>query len=301
MTANNETHKDHIFKGIFFGLAAFFLFAVMNAAAKTMTDTHSIFELSFWRSLIALIPFAAYLVIKKRYNLLRVKQPYILTLRVLIGISGLVVIFGSYKYLPMADATLILMGSTIVTPILAFFVLREHMGIRRWAAVIFGLAGVSLVLQPSGEGQLLGIVLACIGAFTIACVQVLLRVMKEEDNFTITFYFLLGGVILTAPFMPFTAIGFSNWEDIGLITIVGLTGAVAQICLSYALTFAPASTISPFNFSGLLWATAFDIIIWSYVPGWPVFLGGAMILAAKLYILHRERVRNIKNDDPGNI
>lgn len=288
-------HQDRIFLGIAYGMVAFFMFAVMNASAKWLTQTHHITEIGFWRCFIAALPVLAYILITHQFTLFKVNRPWLLLMRTLIGNIGLIFTFGAMQNLPMADATLLFLCSTLITPILAFFFLNERMGLRRWIAIIIGLGGVALLVQPSGEVKLLGILMGCAAAFTHASVQVTLRALKEENSVTVTFYFLIGGALMMTPFLPFTASGITTSNELLLIMAVGGSGALAQICLTFAFKNAPANTVSPFNFSGLLWATIFDIVIWSYIPGWPVFLGGAIMIGAKLYILHREKLHANKN------
>lgn len=293
--AENLNTNDRVFIGIGLGLTAFFMFAVMNAAAKLLTDTHHVIEISFYRGIIAAIPFLIYIFAKKRTDLFKVKHPALLSARVCIGTFGMVITIGAMKYMPMADATLIFLSATLITPAMAFFFLKEDMGWRRWAAIIIGMFGVAFVVQPTGQVQLIGTIMACGAACTHSMIQVLLRALKGESGLTITLYFLVGGTLLLAPFMPLIATPFTDPYEILLLLFVGLSGGIGQFALSYAFKFAPASTISPFNFSGLLWATFFDILIWSYIPGWPVFLGAAMMLGAKLYILNRERIHARKS------
>ena len=284
-----HTHKNDLFKGIAFGLAAFFSFAVMSACGKFLSENHSIFEISFYRSAIAILPILFLLSEAGNLKLLKVKNPGLLALRTIIGNIGMILTFGAVSYLPMADATLLFLSAALITPILAFIFLSEKMGWRRWAAVIFGFIGVAIVLQPTGNTHIIGVVLALGAAFTHSSIQVLLRALKDENYITVIFYFTLGGIIMTAPFMPFTATEFETANEAITILIVGLSGLWGQIFLTRALSLAPANSISPFNFSGLLWATLFDVLIWSYIPGWPVFIGAFMMIAAKIYILHRER------------
>lgn len=294
-TIKTQTENDNIGKGIALALAAFFSFAVMGAAAKFLSETHSIFELSFYRSLIAMLPILLLIVASSQsLELLKVKKPVLLALRVIIGNIGMVLTFGAVKFLPMADATLLFLSATLITPVLAFFFLAERMGWRRWGAVLFGFTGVALVLQPTGQTHLFGIVLALGAALTHSSIQVLLRALKDENYVPVIFYFTLGGIIMTAPFMPFTAKGFETANQAVIVLIIGLSGLWGQIFLTRALSCAPANSVSPFNFSGLLWATLFDILVWSYVPGWPVFIGAAMMISAKLFIIYRENI-NARN------
>ena len=105
------------------------------------------------------------------------------------------------------------------------------------------------------------------------------------------------GAILGGVFMPFVG-GIPTMEHMLLFLIVGLTGAVGQYLFSSALKYAPASVIAPFNYTALIWASILDIIIWSAIPGWPIFVGAGIILAAKLYVLHRENLK--KKASPPN-
>lgn len=287
---HHKPHKDRVFLGIFFGLCAFFGFAVMSMGAKILTDTNSVFEISFYRCLITAIPMLFIILYKKRYDLIAVQNKKLVSLRVVLGILALITTFATAKYLPLADATLLFMLATLITPIMAFFFLSEQMGWRRWTAVCIGLIGVALILQPRGEFVVLGTALGVFSALMHSTAQILLRKLKRESSFALTFYFVLGGVVLLAPAMPFLARGFHTWFDIGVLMLVGISGGLGQYCLALAFHYAPASSVSPFSFSGLVWAVLFDIVIWSLMPGYPVFIGAAILIATKLYILRREQI-----------
>lgn len=297
--SKNTKHKDRIFLGIFCGILAFFCFAVMSMGAKVLSDTNSVFEISFYRCLITALPMAAFVFFTKRYTLFHVQNKKILLLRVILGILAVLTTFGTAKYLPLADATLLFMLATLITPAMAFFVLGENMGWRRWVAVIIGLIGVALVLQPRGDFVLIGTALGIFSALMHSSAQVMLRVLKRESSFALTFYFVLGGLIILAPFMPTKAVGFHNGFDMGMIFLVGISGGIGQYCLALAFHYAPASSVSPFAFSGLIWAILFDIIIWSITPSYPIFIGAAIIIAAKLYILRREHLLQKKENING--
>jgi drug/metabolite transporter (DMT)-like permease len=284
----DSAHKDNLVKGIACGLGAFFLFAIMSASAKLLTDTHSVFEIAFYRSIIGFVPFTLYIIIKRRSDLLRVKKPITLFFRIFIGINGLAISFLALKYMPMADATLIFMSATLITPALAAIFLKEHVGLHRWGAIIIGLVGVAIIVKPTGDVTMLGIGIAVIAACTHASAQIFLRILKEENSMTVTYYFLFGGALLMLPFMFFSS-SIPTPDEFLLFLTVGVSGTLAQICLAYALSNASASVISPLNFSGLLWAVVLDIMIWNIVPGWPIFAGGAIIIIAQSYIIYREK------------
>lgn len=280
--------KDQIFKGIAYACTAFFMFTVQTAFSRLLAGSHNGIEVVFYRNMICLLPCIAYIAFTRNYSLLKTKMPVTMGLRVFIGMIGTVLTLAAVQYLPLADATTLFFASTLLLPILAHFYLKEHIGWVRWTAVGIGMTGVILVAQPSGEVTLFGVALA-LGAATVhASIQVLIRAMKTEDPFTITFYFFLVGMLGPALAMPWVANPLLI-ENFPYLAGVGVTGGLGQYFLTRGFQMAPASLLSPFNYTGLIWAVLLDIIIWGYIPGWPVFMGSIIIIASKLFILYRER------------
>jgi len=77
-------------------------------------------------------------------------------------------------------------------------------------------------------------------------------------------------------------------KDLPFIFGMGISGGLAQFFLTSAFKYAPASIVSPFNYTGLIWATGLDIALWSKVPDWHVIIGGAVIVASGLFVFYRE-------------
>lgn len=285
------SHKeDHVIRGICFALAAYFLFGVMQAGAKVLSESHHIMEVAFYRSLISLVPMVIYLAVTNKWYKLKSSKPKALAFRGIFGSFSLIITFTTFHYLPMAEATVILFTAIILTPALAFFFLKEHIGWHRWSAIIIGLIGVIMMVRPSGDAPLIGICIAFVTAFMHATINITLRYLKTESPFAITFYFILCGVLIPAVAMPFVA-HMPEPHEWALFLLVGASGGLGQYCLTSAFRNAPASLAAMFNYTGLIWATLFDIAIWKNVPGINVFIGGVIILSANLYIIHRERVR----------
>ena len=286
-------HKEHLLKGISLALIAFFLFAVMSAAAKYLSDTHHVAEIAFYRNAIFFIPLLIYILIKKDVHLFKTKKPKAVAFRAVIGAISLIVTYGTFAALPMADATVLLFASSIITPIIVHFALKEHVGIYRAAAIVVGLGGVTLMAAPTGAVNPIGVILGLSAATMHAMMYSTLRYLKTEDSLTVTFYFILAGVLIPGIFfMPFVAAPIQNTFELAIFLALGISGGCAQLCLANAHRHAPASLIAPLNYTGLIWATGFDILVWKTIPGWPVFIGGGIIIASSLFIIYREN----KND-----
>ena len=293
--AHATTPQDHILKGAAFGAAAFFLFAVMSACAKILSDTHHVAEIAFYRNLLFFLPLLAYMLWQSKPGLFKTKKPKAVTFRAIIGAFSLITTYGAFSTLPMADTTVLLFTSILLTPVLVHFILGEHVGIYRWSAILIGLCGVLLMAAPTGAINPLGVTLALAAATMHAMMFTTLRYLKTESSLTVTFYFIMAGVLIPGLFfMPFVAAPIVGLKEIILFAVLGASGGVAQLCLATAHRYAPASIIAPFNYTGLIWATIFDITIWAKIPGWPVFVGGAIIISANLFILYRERLNERK-------
>ncbi len=283
-------HQDRILHGIAFALAAYFLFGVMQAGAKLLSETHHVAEIAFYRNLIAFVPLMIYIAVTRRWHTLTTRKPKMLAFRAIFGTLSLMITFATFHYLPMAEATVLLFTAIILTPAMAYFMLGEHIGWHRWSAIILGLLGVIIMVRPSPDVPLFGIALGLFTALLHATVNVTLRYLKTESSFAITFYFIFCGILIPALAMPFVATALAPGEWL-LFLLVGISGGLGQYCLTSAFRMAPAALTAMFNYTGLLWATLFDIAIWQNIPSWTVFAGGAVILAANLYIIHREKLQ----------
>ena len=280
--------KDRIFVGIACVCVAFFMFTAMQAVSKTMMDRHHVVEFVFWRNLLAAVPMTVFIFWRKRFDLFRTHMPRAMFFRVVVGTFGMIATIAAVEHLPMANATVLFFTATLITPVAAHFVLKEHIGIHRWIAVAVGLCGVLLIAQPSIEFAFLGVVFGLIAASAHSFVHITLRYMRSENPITVIYYFFAGGAVIAGLFLPFVG-HMPAMADIPWFLLIGLTGGLGQYFLTVGFRSAPASVLNPFNYTGLIWATGFDIVLFHYLPSWHVYAGAGIIFAAYLYILYREK------------
>ena len=105
------------------------------------------------------------------------------------------------------------------------------------------------------------------------------------------------GAILTGAIQPWF------WQPIPLDMLwlfigVGVAGASGQLLMAYALKLAEASIISPFNYTAIIWAIAFDALLWGIFPTWTTLVGATIITATGIYIFHRESIIRKKVHHP---
>lgn len=282
-------HTENVVLGMAAATGAFLMFTIMNVFAKLLSANHSVIEIAFYRNVIAVVPFLFMIFVLGDRDILAIQtKPAFVYSRAVLGTLSLTLTFAAYALMPMAETTALMFTASLFIPFLGVFFLKEHVGIYRWSAVLLGFVGVVVMLRPSGDVYVLGVSLALGAALMQAILQVILRHLgAHERPETVTFYFFTIGILVTALAMPFVAVT-PTLDEVPLLIGVGLTGSAAQWCLSTAFRNAPAAIVAVFNYSGILWATAFGWLIWNEWPLPYVFIGAAIVIASNLLIIWRE-------------
>lgn len=270
-------------------LGAFFMFSVMFMFAKMLSTSHSVFEIAFYRNVIAIVPFLVMIFGFGRRDILKIhSKPGLVSIRAVIGTISLFITFAAFSLMPMADTSALLFTASLFIPVLGVIFLKESVGPYRWSAIMLGFAGVIIMTAPSGEVNSLGIFLALFAALLHATLQVILRYLGPyESPETISFYFFAIGILLAALPMPFIAV-MPTAEEIPLLLGVGLSGTAAQWLLSIAFHNARAAIVTVFNYSSIVWSTLFGWMIWNDWPLPTVITGAIIVIASNILIIWRE-------------
>jgi drug/metabolite transporter (DMT)-like permease len=282
-------HNDRVALGMAASAASFFMLNTMNVFAKLLSDHHSVIEVAFLRNLIAAAPFAIWFILPGHRDGLKIRgRPSVLIIRCLIGTVSLAVTFKAFNILPLADAQALFFTSSLFVPVMGYFFLKEHVGPYRWSAVGVGFLGILVIVRPTGSVNVTGVCFAIAAAFMHGILASLLRVLgRTERPDTVTFYFLIIGAAMMGPIIPFVAVT-PTWHEVPWFLGAGISGAFAQVFLSIAYKYAPVALVTVFNYTGIVWATAYGWFIWGDWPGAPVWTGASIIIASSLFIVWRE-------------
>ena len=270
-------------------VGAVLLFTVMNVFAKYLSENHSVIEISFYRNVVASLPFVVAIVFFGRREILIIQsKPGAVIGRAALGVVSLALMFFAFALMPMAETTVLLFTASLFIPVMGVVFLKEHVGPYRWLAVFAGFVGVGIMVNPSGVVNVLGVVAALSAAFLQALMSVLLRHLGgHERPETVTFYFFVVGAIITGMALPFVA-NPPTLDEVPLFLGIGISAAVAQWLYATALKNIPAAIVAVVNFSSIIWAVAFGWLIWNDWPLPIVFVGAAVIIGANALIVWRE-------------
>ncbi len=289
-TTQQKDESEHLVRGMWAAAGAIFMFMLMNMIAKHLSASHSILEIVFFRNLIACVPFliAGFAFGRREIFVIQSKRLMVVT-RAVLGTVTLSMTFAAYSLMPMAETTVLLFSASLFIPVLGVLILHERVGPYRWTAVLTGFVGVSIMVQPTGEVAMLGVIVALCAALLQATMSILLRHLGgHERPETTTFYFFIIGTFVSGLAMPFVATGLTLAE-IPFFIAIGLAGAAAQWLYSTALKYTPAALVAVINYSSIVWAILFGWLVWNDWPLPIVFAGTAIVISSNLLIVWRER------------
>ena len=284
--------QSNNFKAIIAIIIAVFSVTLMSVQAKLIGIDYHPTQITFARGIIVLIFLSPLIYKLGGINFLKTKKPALHFFRSIAGLVGNLMFFFAFQRLPVADVTVISQAVPIFSCILAIFFLKEIIGWRRWAAIIIGFFGVIIAINPTGEIALASIY-ALVATLMWSITIIFLRLLGTTEHPVKTvFYFMLISVIITSLFQPFL------WKQPSLDVILlffglGTTAFITQILMTYALQKAPASIVSPFNYSGIVWAIVFDYMIWNSTPVMTTIIGGIIITITGIYIFRREAIKKV--------
>ncbi len=271
-----------------------FLFAATDAGAKWLggRGIHA-GEIVFFRYLFGLIPVAIALLLTGTAGL-RTKRPLAHFVRALLMCSAILLFFWGLAYVPLAEAIAVAFSAPLFITALSMPVIGEPVGRHRWAAVAVGFVGMLIILRP-GSGVFQVEMLFIIGsAFVFSLAVLMTRLITATETNTAIFTYTT--LVSLAAITPLAA---ANWTPPGLAELavmgaIGLVGGTAHFLVIIAYRHAPAAVNATFEYSALIWATLWGWALWRETPDTFTLAGAAIIVAAGLYITHRETRRSAR-------
>ena len=271
-------------------LAAVATFSMMDVTMKHLVATYPAMQVTFLRGIASLPLLLTAVGIFGRWSDLIPQRWGLHVLRGLLSVMTLWAFIYSVSMLSLADAYTIFMSAPLLITALSMPLLREHVGARRWIAVLVGLCGVIIVLKPSGASLVtIGGIAALVSALGYALSALTIRILSRTDSgaatvvWALTIMTVISGILSLRDWVP---IAPQAWPwIIGL----GISGALGQYFITEAFRRAPPPVIAPLEYTALAWGMMFDWVIWATTPSTRMLVGAGVIVASGLYVIHRER------------
>jgi drug/metabolite transporter (DMT)-like permease len=287
-TASSDRLKGNL-RSIQAMLLAVAAFSIMDTMMKLLAAEFPPMQVAALRCLASLPLVCVYVAWRGAFrSVLRVRWSLHL-LRGVIGIAMLALFAYGVKTLSLAEAYTIYFVGPILITALSGPVLGERVDAARWLAIAVGMAGVLVVLRPSGAGFLtvggLAVLASAVGyAVSAVTGRVLARSDRPEHMvFWVMAMMAAGATVLAAPsWMPLQA------RHLPVLATLAVSGFLAQLAITEAFSHGEASVVAPFEYTALAFGVAIDWLMWKTLPDGFTLLGAAIIIGSGLYLIRHE-------------
>ncbi len=289
----------HTLTGIGMKVISVAIFVAMQTLIKASGDVPA-GEIVFFRSVFAIPPILLFLA---RHNELRTAlttaRPLNHVARGLVGVSSMALGFFALTRLPLPEAITLNYAQPLLVVVFSALFLHETIRFYRWSAVVVGLMGVLIISWPKltlltspaglGDQELLGVIAVLVAATLSGVAAILVRnLVHTERTATIVLWFSLTATVASLFSLPF------GWQwltpaQYALLIGAGICGGIGQILMTQAYRYAEASVVAPFEYTSMILGVVIGYWIFSEVPTLHTLGGGAIVVAAGIFIILRER------------
>lgn len=273
-------------KAIALMITAALIFAVLDGLSKVIAGEQSVGQIVWARYTFA-IPVLIWASPGREWRLLfRTSQRQNQIIRGLIPLTISICMVLAVRYLPLAEATVILYLGPLLVVALSPVLLGEKVRVSAWIGVCTGFLAVLIVTRPGLSDLSVYALFPIAAAIFYAFFQIFTRKLGaagERPETTLAWTLAIGMAIST-PLAAFTwqPISGLNWL---ILIALGLTFGLAQIFTIRAFALAPANRLAPFSYAQIIGAVLFGVVVFAALPDIWTWLGIALIIGAGLYVM----------------
>ncbi len=276
-------------RGALWMVSSCVFFAVLIALIRHLSATLHPLEIVFFRNLFGMLVMLPWLA-RHGLGTLRTRRLPLYGLRAFFGLIAMVAWFIAISRMNLADAVALSFTAPLFATVVAVFLLREVVRLRRWTAVGVGFVGAMIILRPGLEAISPAAILVLVSAGAMALAMILVKVLsRTEPVGAIVFYMVL--MLTPASLIPALFV----WRTPGLdelfwLVCVGGAATLGHLCMVRAFSLADATAVLPFDFVRLPIVALIGYVVFGQTLDAWTGVGAAIIIASSVYIAHREAV-----------
>jgi len=270
-------------RGVLYMAASAFAFSVMSMLVKVASARLPTGELVVARGVITLVLSYAMVVHAGLYPWGNERRK--LALRGGLGFLALTAYYVAVVRLPLADATALQQTIPLITAVLGWLVLGERVGRATAFALACGVAGVLLIVHPSGAGiDPVGVAIALAGALCSAVAYITVRQLsRTEHPLVIVFYFPL---IVTPLALPWAIVEWVTPTpvEVLLLIAIGISTQAGQVFLTMGLAADRVARATTVGYLQVAFAMGWQLVIFGDAPTLSTIAGAALIVGGTLAV-----------------
>ena len=193
--------------------------------------------------------------------------------------------------MPLANITAILQSLPLTVTMFAAVFFGEKVGWRRWSAILIGFIGVLVIIRPGGEGFNQYAFLAIIAVCFVTLRDAITR--KLDPSVPSLFVALISSVPIL--FLGGGMTVATGWTTLsvpmfGIVALAAIAITSGHLFAVMAMRNGEISFVSPFRYTGMIWAILFGFLLFGDLPDHATTLGTIIVVGMGIYAFHRERV-----------
>ncbi len=303
-----DTPDSRPLLGISFLLLSCTIFPLQDVIIKSISGEYAVHQIVFLRGVFALPLVAVIAHFDGGIFPLKLGSITLQVLRATSAFASYLVYYMALAAIGLAETAAITFSTPIFVTIFAMLFLGEKIGVFRWIAVVIGLAGVVVIVQP-GSGVFEPAAVLALGAAISYGISIIItrKIGKAAKGGSMTLFtlvlFVIYGAILGAVFSnvenssphPSLAFLYREWiwpaaDQWILLLALGVISAIGFFCLAQAYRVAESSVVTPFEYTYLPWSVLWGYVFFAALPSYSTWIGLTMIVGAGLLIVFREAV-----------
>jgi len=230
----------------------------------------------------------------------------------LVGGTTLVLLFYSFRLLPLGDAATIIFSSPVFVMVLSHVWLREPCGFYRTLIVFLLVTGVVMITNPPflfaaevaeehESYNILGYVAALSGTLFTAFNIVVMRKCKDVHYSVVVFQFSFWSLVISSIILGFTGeidMPANTLQEWGLVFLVAIFGVSGQILVAIALSHEGAGRVAVTRSLDIVLAYILQVTIFSEIPDWKSMIGACMVITCVIGMGLEDVIHRVFNSVP---
>lgn len=272
-----------------------FMISVLSAMVKVLSKDYHIFQIIFLYNFFAFILLFPLLYRSGIKRSLKTQKYKLHLVRGVLGVTSLACYFYGFTQIPLSEARAIALSGPLVSSLFAVLFLNEKIGIYRSSALVVGLLGAVIILQP-GSGSfsyasLYIIIAVCFWSF----IDIIIKILSKSEGTLAQLFYLTGLMSLfSLPFAIYVWHPLGGYIECLWFFALGLVFLINTMAVFKAIKNADITTIMPFDFMGMVFTALLAYFLFAEIVTITTLLGSIIIVASSVYIARRESIKSKK-------
>lgn len=265
-------------KGILFILLAAFFFSTMSVFVRLAGDVPTM-QKAFFRNIVAAVVAVIILLRSGKEISLPKKSLPTLLMRSIFGTIGILANFWAVDHLGIADANMLNKLSPFFAILMSIFILGEKPNRIEWISVVLAFIGAAFVAKPSSGIISLPALIGILGGFTAGTAYTYVRragLQGVRGPIVVAFFSTFSTLVL----LPNLLMNFAPMSagQFLFLLLAGCSAAGGQLSITAAYQHAPARDISVFDYSQVVYAAVFGLLLFGEIPDVWSIIGYVIII-----------------------